>query len=63
MKNGCCLNCTERKIGCHATCEKYLEYAQSRKDLSKARFEHAMKQRGSERYTRCTINKIRRKKR
>lgn len=25
MKITCCKDCTDRQIGCHATCERYLE--------------------------------------
>lgn len=24
MRVGCCYGCTDRKVGCHGTCEKYL---------------------------------------
>ena len=26
MKKAPCKNCVERKVGCHARCEKYLEF-------------------------------------
>lgn len=25
-----CLNCKDRKVGCHAECRKYIEYAENR---------------------------------
>lgn len=32
-----CWNCQERHIGCHAHCEKYLQYAKEREQIIKAR--------------------------
>lgn len=26
MKNGPCLNCTDRKLGCHSSCKQYKEF-------------------------------------
>ena len=37
MNNGPCLNCEDRKLACHSTCEKYAEYRQGRIDLSRAK--------------------------
>lgn len=29
-----CFNCIDRKISCHATCEKYLKYKKKNKELN-----------------------------
>ena len=34
-----CLNCKERKVGCHSTCEKYINYHNERVEWNKKRYE------------------------
>lgn len=36
MSNSC-KDCKDRTIGCHARCEKYLQYAKEREQIIKAR--------------------------
>lgn len=37
MASNCCWNCQDRKVGCHARCEKYLQYAKEREQINEAR--------------------------
>ena len=32
---GPCLNCTDRKVGCHSTCEKYKSYREYKDEENK----------------------------
>lgn len=32
---GVCRNCTERKIGCHSTCEEYIDEAYQARQITK----------------------------
>lgn len=61
MKNPC-LNCEERVLRCHATCEKYKEFTDEGDAIKKSRLEYISRNRGSYKYTQATINKLRRKK-
>ena len=38
MSKNKCLNCTERYIGCHDTCERYLKFKTERELISKNRY-------------------------
>ena len=29
-----CLNCTKRKVGCHTTCESYIQYKKEKEELN-----------------------------
>lgn len=37
--NSPCLNCTERVLMCHNTCEKYKQFKQNKEDIRTARAE------------------------
>lgn len=39
MKTTPCKNCTERKLGCHGTCESYTEWKKVQDDICAKRFE------------------------
>lgn len=40
MKNRPCLNCTDRKPGCHSTCERYKDFQKQHEEIkSKERAE------------------------
>ena len=34
-----CKNCTDRKLGCHATCEKYQEFNKQQEQIRQNRFD------------------------
>ena len=57
-----CLNCEERKLKCHATCEKYKEFTDEGDAIRKTRLEYLSRNRGSYKYVQAAINKLRRKK-
>lgn len=42
-----CRECGDRKVGCHARCKKYLEFAKANKELAKKRRLEIMKYRMS----------------
>ena len=62
MKNPC-LNCEERVLRCHATCEKYKEFTDEGDAIKKARYDYVMHNRISYKYKQATINRLRGKKR
>ena len=58
-----CLNCEERKLKCHTTCEKYKEFTDEGDAIKKARYDYVMRNRISYKYRQATINRLRGKKR
>ena len=40
MSGGPCFQCTDRELGCHATCEKYIEFAEECERVRKNRQDH-----------------------
>ena len=38
MKKNKCLNCPERKVSCHSTCESYLKFKSERELIYKNRY-------------------------
>lgn len=36
-----CYNCPDRKLRCHLTCQKYIEYAEERAEIRKKRLEES----------------------
>lgn len=35
-----CLNCKNRKLGCHSTCERYAKAAEKRREISEMRMKN-----------------------
>lgn len=45
MRNGCCKDCTERYVGCHSSCEKYISECEQREKEKQAIIEGEHKDR------------------
>ena len=43
----CCFGCTERKLGCHSTCEKYKIFKEKLYKIYTARWENARNKRAT----------------
>lgn len=54
-----CIDCTDRKVGCHATCDKYKEYVERGNAIKRARIAEAKRNKGSIAYERNTLRKLR----
>lgn len=56
MLKGCgymeCRNCTERFIGCHSTCESYLEYRKAQDEILRNRYIQGTAKREKKKYVR-----------
>lgn len=61
MRNDC-IDCTERRIGCHSECDRYKDYVEKGNAIKRARFEEAQRNKGSIAYERNTLRKLRGKK-
>ena len=48
--DGCCLNCTDRKIGCHSRCERFLEYRERLNKINARKREIKFKESSNFRY-------------
>lgn len=57
-----CLNCKDRVIGCHATCEKYAKFKERGDQIKKARLEELKRNQSSDKHIKNMINKLKRKK-
>ena len=58
-----CRFCGDRKIGCHARCEKYLEFRQERDKLAEKTRQEKLKYDMSMKCKAWLINEIKRKQR
>jgi hypothetical protein len=61
MRNDC-IDCGERHLGCHSTCERYKLYVEKGNAIKRARFEEAQQNRVSIAHTRSMERKLRGKK-
>ena len=60
--NAPCRDCSDRTVGCHATCEKYAKY---KKDMDKLRHELRKKmneERATESYVADSVYRVQRKR-
>lgn len=60
MNNTPCINCTQRTVGCHATCEGYKAFASSLAEKKRIKAEYIAKTGGAAIYVVDMQNKIRR---
>ena len=61
MENSC-YGCTEREIGCHATCEKYKKFTDKLQQISKARYDLSRRKVATITMQKCMTKKIKREK-
>ena len=61
MENSC-YGCTEREIGCHITCERYKEFVEKTKQISKARYDLSRRKVATITMQKCMTKKIKREK-
>lgn len=57
MENSC-YGCEERKLGCHATCEKYSAYKEKRKQILRAKYEISRRKTATIAMQKSMIDKI-----
>lgn len=56
--DNCCFGCVEREIGCHATCEKYKEFTDKLRQISKARYDLSRQRVATITMQKCMTEKI-----